>query len=544
MRKILLLLISLVTIAAKATVSVWDGSSSSLTWYTSGSGGTYHISTAADLAGLAKCFPEDYYLYGNFSGKTIILDNDIDLGGYEWTPIGTLSSSAAFTSFAGIFDGNGHTIKGLHISKLRGSSYLCYAGLFGWNNFDASFTIKNLKVEGDITISSNGNLTSSGSAYIGGIAACSGGSIENCSSDVSINVTLTTGNDVYCGGIVGYMYNYDSSTKAVLTKCCSKGSIKAYLTNSNKPSVGGIAGNIANDHEVSLLESVSDIYATNGKISYLGGIIGQCSSSVNDAIFKGNISTEYANYALVGGIIGNSFSTCTLTNCIAIATLSKSNGTAYLSSISGTKSSSLSTDNCFYLFGMSNNTSYGSSMTESQLKSGEPISGFNTELWCFETGSYPYLGFSKPQYTMNIALEGGYLGMKMNEGASKKWIVTSEENNELYQILWGDYDITSQVTSEGVLQTPEITSDVVLRFIFKETENSIKKTTLNEVKFKANNNGLTISGLTGSEFIYVYTKSGLKVFSEKTSTNQISIPDLSRDVYIIKIGNESFKIAM
>ena len=134
--------------------------------------------------------------------------------------------------------------------------------------------------------------------------------------------------------------------------------------------------------------------------------------------------------------------------------------------------------------------------------------------------------------------------MKMNEGASKKWIVTSEENNELYQILWGDYDITSQVTSEGVLQTPEITSDVVLRFIFKETENSIKKTTLNEVKFKANNNGLTISGLTGSEFIYVYTKSGLKVFSEKTSTNQISIPDLSRDVYIIKIGNESFKIAM
>ena len=57
----------------------------------------------------------------DFSGKTVELTADIDLGGEgsEWTPIGSSSSA-----FAGIFDGNNHVISGIYISS--GSN----AGLF------------------------------------------------------------------------------------------------------------------------------------------------------------------------------------------------------------------------------------------------------------------------------------------------------------------------------------------------------------------------------------------------------------------------------
>ena len=68
----------------------------------------------------------------SFDGKYILL-NDIDLGGAEWTPIGTSSSP-----FTGEFNGNGYTVSNFKITTGR-----AYVGLFGYNEG----VIKNLGVE-------------------------------------------------------------------------------------------------------------------------------------------------------------------------------------------------------------------------------------------------------------------------------------------------------------------------------------------------------------------------------------------------------------
>ena len=55
----------------------------------------------------------------SFLGEYIKLTGDIELSGSEtsqWTPIGTYTSDTDNNPFAGIFDGNGHTIKGLYIN--------------------------------------------------------------------------------------------------------------------------------------------------------------------------------------------------------------------------------------------------------------------------------------------------------------------------------------------------------------------------------------------------------------------------------------------
>ena len=57
------------------------------------------------------------------------LVNDIDLGGAEWTPLGTTTSN----SFTGTFDGQGYVIKNLTIT--RGTHQ--YAGLFGYASSNA-----------------------------------------------------------------------------------------------------------------------------------------------------------------------------------------------------------------------------------------------------------------------------------------------------------------------------------------------------------------------------------------------------------------------
>lgn len=55
--------------------TTWDGTSVDTTWYND-TGSTFTINTAAQLAGLAKLVNEG----NNFSGKTITLGADIDLG--------------------------------------------------------------------------------------------------------------------------------------------------------------------------------------------------------------------------------------------------------------------------------------------------------------------------------------------------------------------------------------------------------------------------------------------------------------------------------
>lgn len=98
----------------------------------------FEIATAAELFALA----EDVNINGNsYSGKIVKLTSDIDLENQKWTPIGEI------TAFAGIFDGQRHTISNLFIDS-DGS-----AGLFG----ELDGTVQNLTVE-DATVRGKSNV--------------------------------------------------------------------------------------------------------------------------------------------------------------------------------------------------------------------------------------------------------------------------------------------------------------------------------------------------------------------------------------------------
>ena len=49
----------------------------------------------------------------SFSGKTVVLDEDIDLNNKEWTPVGQTGA----TQFSGTFDGQNHIICNLSITN-------------------------------------------------------------------------------------------------------------------------------------------------------------------------------------------------------------------------------------------------------------------------------------------------------------------------------------------------------------------------------------------------------------------------------------------
>lgn len=108
-------------------------------------------------------------------GKTVVLKNDVDLSKTSFEPIAT---------FGGTFEGNGHTIKGVKITK-KGS----YQGLFRY--VQKTGVINNLNVSGSV-------IPGGTKSYVGGICGQNSGIIKNSKFDG----TVKGENNV--GGICGY----------------------------------------------------------------------------------------------------------------------------------------------------------------------------------------------------------------------------------------------------------------------------------------------------------------------------------------------------
>lgn len=167
-------------------------------------GAPYQISTAGELANLAKMVND-----GKTDENTYFeLTADIDLDGKEWTPIGTKDSQ-----FAGKLFGNGNTISNLTVGG--GDN----RGLFSYSSGE----IKNLYLE-------NIDITTTLSA--GGVCAFNSGTIEGCGV-LSGTIICSNPNGGQLGGIC-------TENSGTVSRCFSN----AALNGAN--SAGIVFVNIAN----------------------------------------------------------------------------------------------------------------------------------------------------------------------------------------------------------------------------------------------------------------------------------------------------------
>lgn len=132
-------LVPMTAFAEGTSVDNWDGTADT-SWYTDHKTDTeYHFTTAEQLAGLAQLV-NDKTASVSFEGKTIYLDNDLDLSGSQWTPIGDGSNHVRF--FAGTFNGQHHKI--MNLNHHYTGNEVVRNGLFGVVSDGG--TLKNLLV--------------------------------------------------------------------------------------------------------------------------------------------------------------------------------------------------------------------------------------------------------------------------------------------------------------------------------------------------------------------------------------------------------------
>ena len=173
------------------------------------------------------------------------LIRDIDFTGqpYQWTPIG---KDAPGKHFRGIFDGCGHTIKGLKIASKEA------VGLFGAVHANAE--ICNVIVEdGEFSNVVDGNTGTGGDKGAGGIVGkvyigWTWGTviIENCGSSANVNAVQ------HAGGILGFVdTNNTNNVKVFINNCWSMGTVTAQKGNDNNGNSGLLCGYMRNHGVVS-----------------------------------------------------------------------------------------------------------------------------------------------------------------------------------------------------------------------------------------------------------------------------------------------------
>lgn len=282
------------TAFAQGEPDTWDGTADT-GWYNADSS-EFEIDTAEQLAGLAVLVngtkDADYKDYQTFAGKTVYLNADLDISGYEWVSIGSGANVNA-RAFCGTFDGQGHEISGLysHEDYISGNADSKEHNAIRTGLFGAVYqgTIQNLGVvDADIFISENDTST-----YGMGIIAdwFTSSNMYNCYSSGSI----TGGSYVekYIGGLIGFV-----NGNITVRECYSQAAITGNYTNS---------GN--------LYSNSMDYWDS------LGGLIGASytgTAIIDDCWFDGEIIVNSIQ-APVGGIIGYS-EEAMITNCMVATT--------------------------------------------------------------------------------------------------------------------------------------------------------------------------------------------------------------------------------
>jgi len=217
--------------------------------------------------------------------------------GEGWKPIGSTANP-----FAGVYNGNGKKISGLHLNR---SNY--NLALFGVTN---STVIKNLAlINVNIAIwgrvSNTGSLvgqaiatdvsncnssgTVSGSILVGGLI----GSLRSNSTITGSYSTTNTDGESCIGGLVGFL------EESLIKQCYSTASATAI-----SGEVGGLVGRSANNSLIKNCYSRAEAIVLNPTNAGNGGLVGRNDSAIENSYSTGNVIYENVDDPENKGFVG------------------------------------------------------------------------------------------------------------------------------------------------------------------------------------------------------------------------------------------------
>lgn len=414
----------------------WDGTTK--TKPAQDESGVYLIDTAAKLAWFADAVNK-----GNttINGK---LTANINLNGKTWTAFGKYDyNDAANSGFAGTLDGDRHIVSGL---KSTEGLVSCLSSVG---------TVKNLTVIGTV----------SGSSHVGGIAATSSGTVENCLFDGTVT---TSSGSASAGGIVGR-----ASKGNRIVNCVNTGDIKNTCTSySSTLNIGGIVG-------------------------YTYGTVENCYST-------GNVSarTDRDTNKGIGGIAGQVYASAVLRNCYVAGAVTGPK--AGISPVVNLVASGATVENCYYLHaaGIGASTAGALQKTAEEMRTPEFAAEMGMHLDSGNSnGGFPVLPWQGGTPVNNADLKAAAAaanalqlrGMSAADAAKKAKADWYAENVlGLYELTDGNYNKADLCKKYGIEEPGEAVTDLHDYFL-----NALQKHFYKELGLDAENADLLKADATG-----------------------------------------------
>lgn len=414
----------------------WDGTAK--TAPTQDKNGVYQIGTAAELAWFADAVNKGDT---TISGK---LTANINLNGKTWTAFGKYDyNDAANSGFAGTLDGDRHIVSGL---KSTEGLVSCLSSVG---------TVKNLTVIGTV----------SGSSHVGGIAATSSGTVENCLFDGTVT---TSSSSASAGGIVGR-----ASKGNRIVNCVNTGDIKNTCTSySSTLNIGGIVG-------------------------YTYGTVENCYST-------GNVSarTDRDTNKGIGGIAGQVYASAVLRNCYVTGAVTGPK--AGISPVVNLVASGATVENCYYLHaaGIGASTAGALQKTAEEMRTPEFAAEMGMHLDSGNSnGGFPVLPWQGGTPVNNADLKAAAAaanalqlrGMSAAAAAKKAKADWYAENVlGLYELTDGNYNKADLCKKYGIEEPGEAVTDLHDYFL-----NALQKHFYKELGLDAENADLLKADATG-----------------------------------------------
>lgn len=226
-----------------------------------------------------KAFADAVNKGNSYAGKYVVLGANLDLANVDWAPIGKAEHGKT-TGFAGVFDGQGYTVKNLTCGTTTDAKEYEAVGFFGV--IAEGGVVKNLNVQ-----------------------------INKIYTDYDLGSYIISG-----GGLAGIL-----EKDAVIDHCSVSGAKQVISVNAgSKAALGGLVGQMQTGAVIA--NSWTDVGLNYGTISmenvdvYMGGICGkQANSSLiaNSASFGSVPGMIYQGSIHVGGLVG--YTSSALYNC-------------------------------------------------------------------------------------------------------------------------------------------------------------------------------------------------------------------------------------
>ncbi|MDR1328600.1 MAG: S-layer homology domain-containing protein, partial [Oscillospiraceae bacterium] len=418
-----------------------------------GSNGAFLAPIGAPDPNATKIYTaQDLYDVRSKLNGSYVLMNDIDLSGFndgEWVPIG--DSDYQFT---GKFDGQGHTIRNMRITKI---AYDTNIGLFG---SVTNATIRNVGLTlGYIDVSNSSGVINAG-GLVGYASPLTLTIIENCYN--TGNISISSMSQPCAAGIIGFFHS--SLSSLIIKGCYNTGNINISIspyTSQAGGKGGGIVGCALSDVTIENCYNAGTI-STSYSGSDMGGIVGYAASILilKNCYNTGNVAAHANSYfgSMSGGIVGRLvLYAAEIENCYNAGNVSVSHNDTgyegYMGGIIGYNGSgaSCSVKNCYYISSNSgaagNNTSISLthvfSLNAPLMRIASSYAGFDFDtVWGISqniNGGYPYLRALTPNAddgttNWDFIVPEGYVG-----------IYTPQDLDDVRNNLGGKYILMNDI---------------------------------------------------------------------------------------------------